>query len=131
MIKKLCFDAGHYLDKTYGKCQYEHGHTFHIENLVIVTSKIVDFNLIKKVINDEFDHRKIIPEEHVKFWTMVSELIQEYDMPFKIRWVAIPFKLTLVENIKEVIKKELLAIDGVEEVSFILYETDNAGVKSE
>lgn len=130
IIKELHFDASHYLDGTFGKCQYIHGHRWYVKNLVIKTSKIVDFGLIKKAINN-FDHCKIIPEEHVKFWSRVQSLIQEYDMPFKIRWIAIPFKLTLVENIKEEVKKNLLAIDGVEEVKFELYETDNAGVRVE
>jgi len=130
VIKELHFDASHYLDKTFGKCQYIHGHRWYIKNLVIETSKIVDFGLIEKVINI-FDHRQIIPEMHTAFWSRVQSLIQEYNMPFKIRWVAIPFKLTLVENIKEEVKKMLLAIDGVEKVKFELYETYNEGVKVE
>lgn len=128
VIKELHFDASHYLNSDFGKCQNDHGHRWYIRNLKVVTTKIVDFNKIKKVV-DFFDHCKIIPEEHYEFWLEVTALAKEHKMPFKISVYTIPAKLTLVENIKEALKKQLLDIDGVGDVSFELYETDNYGVK--
>ena len=130
-MDELHFDAAHYLNEEYGKCQFLHGHRWHVRDLSITETKIIDFSLIKKLV-DSFDHCVIIPEKDKPFWEDLQNVnIGTFSpMPCKIRFKTIPYDLTLVENIKLALKEEFLKIDGVKDVSFILYETDNDGVIS-
>ena len=123
VIDELHFDAAHYLPVEFGKCHNLHGHRYHIEQLTLETIKIVDFNKVKKVI-DQYDHCLLIPEKDKKPWT---------DMFLKTLPCEIAIKIinasdTTVENIGRQIAKDLLRIDGVQHVTFLLYETDTCGV---
>ena len=95
-----------------------------VRNLVVLESKVVDFNQFKIVVN-LFDHCLLVPIGDVAAWRKVEHLL-----PCGLRLRAIA-GLTFVENIKNELKGEFLEIEGVEEVKFELYETDNAGVFSE
>jgi len=60
--KEFTIDSAHYLEGHNGKCKTMHGHTYRIE--VVVRSKIldemgmvVDFGVIKSLLNDQYDHR--------------------------------------------------------------------------
>lgn len=130
VINELHFDAAHYLDKDFGKCQNLHGHRWYVKELLVTTEKIVDFNVIKVTI-DSFDHCLIIPFSHLGFWKEVVNLAEQKNMPFKIRIVPIKDELVLVENLKKAIKTALLSLDGVKDVAFTLYEGDNYGTLSE
>ena len=127
VVDELHFDGAHYLNKQFGKCMNLHGHRWYVRNLEIVESErqIVDFGKVKEVV-DSFDHCLIIPEEHKEIWEKVKS-----QLPCEVNIKTIPAKLTLVEHIKDELKQELLTINGVIDVSFDLYETDVAGVKSE
>ena len=101
-----------------------HGHTYRIVNLIVTTSKIVDFSLIKKIVNSP-DHLIFAPEKHRYFWEAVQKLREQYkdeDLPqFRCHYMDI--EETTVEAIAKNFREMILAIDGVEEVEFELYET--------
>jgi len=126
ITKVLHFDAAHYLDKTFGKCQNLHGHRYFVENIVVGFDGIVDFGLIKKAV-DSFDHCLLIPGNHEAFWKNVDTLAKQSDLPFIIKTVVLS-SMSLVENIAQDLAMQISAIPGVRSVSFDLYEGHNQGV---
>jgi len=122
-IVELHFDAAHYLSEEFGKCMSLHGHRWHVKNLTYEQTKVIDFNLISKVI-ENFDHCLIVPEKHVEFWLKVKEMASELNLPFTFKLKPIPNELTTVEAIAEALKKELENL-GISNVHFELYEGDN------
>jgi 6-pyruvoyl-tetrahydropterin synthase len=88
----------------------------------MVTSKVIDFNEIIKVI-DRFDHCLLIPKHDEKKWRKLKPML-----PCEVELVTIPNSLTVVEYIAREIEKLLLEISGVEKVSFELYESEKQGV---
>jgi len=127
-IKTLHFDASHYLDKSFGKCQNIHGHRFYVENLQVTCNKIVDLGLIKEAV-DKFDHLMIIPKEHYEKWLKVAKFIEELELPCKLVFYTLDADLSLVEHISTALRKDLESIPGVLSANFILYEGDNQGVE--
>ena len=132
MIKEYTFDSAQYLPSTFGKCNRLHGHTYTIRNLKIVTSKIVDFSLIKDVLK-EFDHKILAPEKHRSFWEAIDDIVKTYALCEDkntvptFECVFIPADMVTVEELGEYIQSKLLEIDGIEDVSFELYETPKQG----
>lgn len=132
IIDEEHFDAAHYLPKKFGKCFNIHGHRWHLKNIRIFTTDIIDFSLYGKVI-DRYDHCLIIPEKDINFWAHFRRIIEkltleEIDVPCNLKVKAIPYNATTCEELSEAIKTDLIAITGVVSVSFILYETDTDGI---
>lgn len=117
------FNASQYLPKEFGHCHNLHGHTYLVKNLYAVTDRIVDFSIIKKVI-DQFDHCTIAPEKDRDFWEAVSK-IENAPVIFKMRYI--PYEMGTVEYIALHLKKMITEIPGVIDVYFELYETPNQG----
>jgi len=122
-IKMFDFHAAHYLPPTFGKCNRLHGHTYTFEDIEIETEGIVDFSLIKKVM-DSADHTLLVPEQDAKFWV---ELNEHTNPPCGIRVFTIPANETTVEAIARYFHDTITAIPGVKSVKFILYETKHSG----
>lgn len=122
IFKQLHFNASHYLTPEFGKCQYLHGHQWMIRNLVINEEKIIVFDKIKEVV-DCYDHCLIIPEKDKHLWIEAGK-----KLPCELRIKAIPYDLTIVENLKEALASDFMKLDGIISVEFELYETDDTGV---
>ena len=68
VTKGFCFEAAHHLPKYDGACNRLHGHSYKMQVTVSgsvdeATGMIVDFNVLKKVVNDKvvdkYDHRNL------------------------------------------------------------------------
>jgi 6-pyruvoyl-tetrahydropterin synthase len=128
MIDELHFDAAHYLDESFGKCQYVHGHTFFVRNMEIICNKTVDFGKIEETVN-KFDHLLFIPKEHARMWDEIVSFAEKIRLPCKFRFYVLDSDLATVENIADALRKEIEKTDGVLSVKFELYEGENKGVE--
>lgn len=120
-------DCAQYLPPTFGKCNRFHGHTYIIKDLIIKTSKIVDFSLIKKTL-ESFDHLILAPLKHKPFWEAVQTLRDttygDDDTLPQFKCYYMDVEETTVEAIGAVLKEKIFAIsDGIVDVQFELYET--------
>jgi len=122
-IRTLVFDSAHYI-KGHPKCGSVHGHTYTVENLRVETTKFVDFEKLKIVI-EEIDHLLLVPREDDVVWERVCGILADYNIGLKILYIDGP---TIVENIKKELCKLFLGLPGVQKVSFDLYEGLNSGV---
>lgn len=67
VTRKFIFSAAHHLTDYYGKCEQTHGHTYEllvtVEGPIQENGMVVDFSLLKKVVEDEalvhLDHRDL------------------------------------------------------------------------
>ena len=127
-IGELHFDAAHYLDESFGKCQYVHGHTYFVRNMEIICNKTVDFGKIEEAVN-KFDHLLFIPKEHARMWDGMISFAEKIGLLCKFRFYVLDSDLATVENIADALRKEIEKIDGVLSAKFELYEGENKGVE--
>lgn len=125
VIKLVDFHAAHYLPEKYGKCNRLHGHTYTFRNIEVITEGVVDFSLIKKVL-ESADHTLLVPQKDFDFWVRVNELP---GCPCKVLPFIIHEDETTVEAIARLFEEVLLSIEGIKAVKFILYETKGSGVR--
>ena len=118
-IKKLTFEAAHYLP-TSKRERKLHGHSFTLENITVCCSKHVDPRKIKSVVKS-LDHKILIPREDEDYWKKF------WHPHFEADYIVID-NVPTVENIAEYLEEQLRSIDGVEYVTFVLYECPNQGV---
>lgn len=67
VTRKFIFSAAHHLTDYYGKCENPHGHTYElhvtVEGPIQKNGMVVDFSLLKKVVEDEvlshLDHQDL------------------------------------------------------------------------
>lgn len=124
----ITVDSVQYLPPSFGKCNRLHGHTFQVKNLVVTTSKCVDFSKIKKLVN-QLDHIILAPEKHKVFWEdiqMRRDAMLDPTLP-QFVCVYIPAEEVTIEALAKHLEQQILAIDGVENVSFQLFETPTQG----
>lgn len=123
-IKELHFDAAHYLGKEFGVCHSLHGHTWKLEDIEVTTVDVIlDFNQIKKVIENLLDHTLLVPEGDEEHWKKLGG-----NVPCKLNIRSIPGGPT-VENISAYIQKIVEQLPGVLSCKFKLYEGANQGVE--
>jgi len=129
-IKKLSFDAAHYLPGI-TKCNQIHGHTYVLENIEVEVeeNKFVDFRKIKDALS-HLDHLLIVPENEINIWYELKKIIEERTSAKVMLW-AVRGNPT-VENISEWLRHYILdsllgKVDGVIDIHFELYEGLNQG----
>jgi 6-pyruvoyl-tetrahydropterin synthase len=133
-IDSIEFCAAQYLPKEFGKCFSLHGHNYQLRNIIVETDKIVDFKKIKEAI-DLIDHCLLAPKKDEPFWKNIRLCANQYstqyliDQPVEFKIAYIPIEMIAVEFLGEEIRKELLKIDGIKDIHFELYETQNCGAQ--
>jgi len=99
ITKSFVFDSCHYLPFHDAKCQFLHGHTYHMDisvrnRVMQETGMVIDFRILKKIVEEEvinkFDHGFI--NEHIPYPT--CELMVGWI------WRALSLKLKGIESIK-------------------------------
>lgn len=120
VIRELTFEAAHYLPG-HPQCSHLHGHTYFVRKLTVVTEKFVDLLEIKSVIR-QFDHSLLVPECDLAFWQRFS------GGHCRIRVFGFDPAPT-VEVISERLLRLLLAVDGVVDAGFELFEGPNQGCR--
>ncbi len=127
IITDKTFDAAQYLPVQFGKCHNLHGHTYHIKHLNIGTKGIVDFSKIKAVI-DSFDHCLLTTVEDEKKIQRIADFMTKEGIDiFILKTLAIPYESVTIEYLGQYLKNQLMAIPGVEDVQFEIYETPTNG----
>jgi len=123
-INELTFSAAHYI-RGHPKCQALHGHTYFVKDIEITYETpgqdFVDLGIVKSIVA-EFDHKLLIPEENVQFWTQLNLSYKPCELPF----VVIPGE-ALVENIAELIATKIKSIKHVRAVKLQVFEGPNQG----
>lgn len=123
------FDAAHRLSNYIGKCRKIHGHTYRVI-ITIQSGKlntwgaVIDFKdlkeLLKKHIDDKYDHRLILKSEDIQN-KVISKILEE-------DWIVWMESNPTAENMARDIYKDLAPairnkFESVELVSVIVYET--------
>jgi len=125
IIREIAFEAAHYLPG-HDKCSRLHGHTYIIRNLVIegepVGGMLVDFNEIKSLIEDTFDHTVIVPRADEDKW---REAFETLGLEPDYVAVSTPTVECIGQAIYLLLKKHYPEF----QFSFELYEGLNQGVK--
>lgn len=101
LTKEFDFEAGHHLEPYEGRCEFSHGHSYHMEVSVIgipdpKTGLLVDFKIIKDVVNeiiDELDHNYL--NDYFNFNTTCEHMI-------RYLWCAIENKLPTQVDLEEI-----------------------------
>lgn len=107
VVKRVSFDAAHYLPRYEGKCKDLHGHHWVVEVAITGhinpnTGMVVDFAWLKKALEAEvtrrFDHTSLNDvfdnptAEHIAqhiFNQIKTEWIQGPDEPIQLAWVKV------------------------------------------
>jgi len=149
-LKQLYFSAAHFLrtpdGKLHPKCGVIHGHTYIVEDLLVEVGAFVDLGDIKAAVK-EFDHRFLVPDSDPLMMNIMHILdvglhnldkaiwprhfprmkLTLPDLEKFLNFKVLPkllhnFPATSVENIHEVLRRQLLNIPGVLNAEFSLYE---------
>jgi len=137
VLKKITFEAAHYIPGYDGKCASVHGHSYQLLNLKIPYNPYelddkglsTDFGIIKRkvkeYIDSSWDHKMIIPghSPHIHAWRQHYKILGIPDN-------LVVMEYTSAEAIAAIIALHLSKILGLEpeEISFELLETGNQGV---
>ncbi len=116
------FDASHRIYEDYhGKCNNIHGHTYKVV-IEIVGEKdkrgmVVDFNVLKKLVHDFYDHRIILHRDDP-----LVECLKEH----RQNMILLSQNPT-AENIAQQIAVNVMGHVNTEEISVTVYETATQG----
>ena len=131
--KDIKFDCAHMLSNYDGKCANLHGHTYHgtvtLEGDVDhSTSMLVDYNVIKKVI-DDFDHAIIFSAAEER--NPAETALFEWACAYKMRKVELTHGKSTAEVLAKNIALMLVRKPGVKHVLVELSETDGSWATAE
>lgn len=112
------FDASHRIYEDYhGKCHNLHGHTYkveiEIEGSPDARGMVVDFNILKKLVHDFYDHKIILHKDD----PLVECLKRERQN------IVILNKNPTAENIAKQIAANVMGYTGVDYIKVCVYET--------
>jgi len=125
-VDAIDFAAGHYLPGHEKGCGSPHGHNYIVENLTIDfevermddMGVVIDFGVVKGYFKREWNHRNVVPQEHLEAW---QRLYEELGLEDNLK----PVLLTSVEAFAVIIKRDLAKLAHVDpcDVHFTIYET--------
>ena len=126
--KDIKFDCAHMLSNYEGKCSNLHGHTYHgtvtLEGDVDhSTSMLVDYHLIKKIV-DDFDHAVIFSAAEER--NDAETALFEWACIHKMRKVELTHGKSTAEVLAKNIALMLVRLTGVKSAQVRLSETDGS-----
>ena len=109
ITKTFKFHAAHYLTDYHGKCEHLHGHTYKMEitldGRVMKNWIVVDFNMFKKVIENEI----LSKFEH----SLINDIIENPTAENMVLWIWDKLK-----DIKGLFLKEIEKVPAIDRVIF-------------
>ena len=143
---EITFAAAHYIPG-HGKCGGIHGHTYFVRDLVVsararsgpwyritTDGMLLDFGIIKKYFEEEWDHKFIVPEADEEMWQGIPSQGPGHSNLKLLKFTTCEYMACIIrDELVALAKKEMRPdyghyLDGAH-VSFGLYEGPHQGVK--